>query len=83
VLVEVYRTEADPGEHKKTAHYQKWRDTVAHMMAEPRSGAKNDDIWRDGEGWGKASYRVCGTQSADSTASQIRVAARSSEACVG
>ena len=29
VLVEVYRTLDDPGRHKETAHYQKWRDTVA------------------------------------------------------
>jgi autoinducer 2-degrading protein len=29
VLVEVYRTAADPARHKETAHYAKWRDTVA------------------------------------------------------
>ncbi len=27
-LVEVYRTEADAGKHKETAHYHTWRDTV-------------------------------------------------------
>ena len=37
VLVEVYRDAAAPAAHKETAHYQKWRDTVAEMMAEPRS----------------------------------------------
>ncbi len=36
LLVEVYRTEEDPARHKLTAHYLKWRDTVADMMAEPR-----------------------------------------------
>ena len=35
VLVEVYHTPDDPGRHKETAHYAKWRDGVAPMMAEP------------------------------------------------
>jgi len=52
VLVEVYRTPADPGKHKETAHYQTWRDTVAEMMAEPRSSVKYDNVFPDGEGWG-------------------------------
>ena len=52
VLVEVYRTPDDPGEHKKTAHYQTWRDTVADMMAEPRSSVKYDNVFPDDEGWG-------------------------------
>lgn len=40
VLVEVYRTAEDPARHKETAHYATWRDTVADMMAEPRSSAR-------------------------------------------
>jgi quinol monooxygenase YgiN len=52
VLVEVYRTNADPGKHKETAHYAKWRDTVAEMMAEPRSSVKYDNVFPDDEGWG-------------------------------
>jgi len=52
VLVEVYRTPDDPGEHKKTAHYQTWRDTVAEMMAEPRSSVKYDNVFPDDAGWG-------------------------------
>jgi (4S)-4-hydroxy-5-phosphonooxypentane-2,3-dione isomerase len=40
VLVEVYRTAAAPAAHKETAHYQTWRDTVAPMMAEPRTSRK-------------------------------------------
>jgi quinol monooxygenase YgiN len=40
VLVEVYRDPDAPAAHKQTAHYAKWRDTVAPMMAEPRSSAK-------------------------------------------
>jgi quinol monooxygenase YgiN len=52
VLVEVYRTPDDPGRHKETAHYQKWRDTVASMMAEPRTAIKYDNIFPDEQGWG-------------------------------
>ena len=51
VLVEVYRTEQDPGRHKETAHYQKWRDTVAEMMAEPRTSIKYTSVFPDEQGW--------------------------------
>jgi quinol monooxygenase YgiN len=51
VLVEVYRTKDDPARHKETAHYTKWRDTVAEMMAEPRSSAKYDNVFPDDQGW--------------------------------
>ncbi len=51
VLVEVYRTPEDPAKHKETAHYLKWRDTVADMMAEPRSAKKYTNIFPDENGW--------------------------------
>lgn len=51
VLVEVYRTTADPAKHKETAHYKKWRETVADMIAEPRSAIKYDNIYPNEEGW--------------------------------
>jgi autoinducer 2-degrading protein len=51
VLVEVYRTAADPAKHKETAHYQKWRDAVADMMAEPRSSVKYSNVYPDEQGW--------------------------------
>jgi autoinducer 2-degrading protein len=51
-LVEVYRTPDDPAKHKETAHYAKWRDTVAEMMAEPRSSSKYDNVFPEDEGWG-------------------------------
>jgi quinol monooxygenase YgiN len=51
VLVEVYRTPDDPGEHKLTEHYQIWRDTVAEMMAEPRSSVKYDNVFPAEDGW--------------------------------
>ena len=40
VLVEIYRTAEDPARHKATAHYATWRDTVAPLMAEPRTSTK-------------------------------------------
>jgi len=51
VLVEIYRTPDDPAKHKETAHYMKWRDTVADMMAEPRSSIKFSNIFPDDMGW--------------------------------
>jgi quinol monooxygenase YgiN len=40
VLVEGYGTAEAPAAHKETAHYARWRDTVAPMMAEPRTNIK-------------------------------------------
>jgi autoinducer 2-degrading protein len=51
VLVEVYRTGDDPAKHKETTHYQKWRDTVADMMAEPRTSIKYTNVFPDEQGW--------------------------------
>jgi autoinducer 2-degrading protein len=43
VLIEVFREPAAAAAHRETAHYQRWRDTVAPMMAEPRSNRKYAD----------------------------------------
>jgi autoinducer 2-degrading protein len=51
VLVEVYRTAHGAAAHKETSHYQKWRDTVAPMMAEPRSSVKYENIFPIAEEW--------------------------------
>lgn len=48
VLVEVYRTADAPARHRETAHYTKWRDTVASMMAEPRSRAEYREVFWTG-----------------------------------
>jgi quinol monooxygenase YgiN len=40
VLVEAYRSEEAAAAHKETDHYATWRDTVAPMMAEPRSSVR-------------------------------------------
>ena len=45
VLVEVYRTADAPAKHKDTAHYTQWRDTVASMMAEPRTSVKLGEVF--------------------------------------
>lgn len=52
VLVEVYRDADAPVRHKETAHYAQWRDTVADMMAEPRSSVKYANLFPEDAGWG-------------------------------
>ena len=51
VLVEVYRNADAPGRHKETAHYQKWRDLVAPMMAEPRTSVKFSNVFPADAEW--------------------------------
>jgi quinol monooxygenase YgiN len=51
VLVEVYRSQQAAAAHKETAHYAVWRDTVASMMAEPRSSVKYTNVFPDDGGW--------------------------------
>ncbi|MCP5109610.1 MAG: antibiotic biosynthesis monooxygenase [bacterium] len=51
ILVEVYRTAEAPAAHKQTAHYQKWRETVADMMAQPRQAVKFGNVFPDEAGW--------------------------------
>lgn len=50
-LVEVYRTDEAPLDHKETDHYKVWRDTVADMMAEPRKSRKFENLFPDEDGW--------------------------------
>ena len=51
VLVEAYYTPEDALKHKETVHYQIWRDTVADMMAEPRSSIKYTHISPEPSDW--------------------------------
>ena len=51
VLVEAYRTPAAPATHKETAHYLAWRDTVAPLMAEPRSSVKFTNLFPVDSDW--------------------------------
>lgn len=57
VLVEVYRRPEDAAVHKETAHYKTWRDTVADMMAAPRSALKYSNIFPDETGFDFAGNR--------------------------
>ena len=40
VLYEAYKTQSAAAAHKETAHYLKWRETVAPWMAVPREGIR-------------------------------------------
>lgn len=51
ILVEIYKTADAPAAHKETAHYARWRDAVAEMMAEPRQGIKYTNIFPVDENW--------------------------------
>ena len=51
VLIEVYRDADAPARHKETAHYATWRDTVAALMAEPRTGVRFTNLFPDDRGW--------------------------------
>ncbi len=51
VLVEAYRNAKAPGAHKETAHYALWRDTVASMMAEPRTSVKYANMFPPDDQW--------------------------------
>ncbi|HEY5882169.1 MAG TPA: putative quinol monooxygenase [Nakamurella sp.] len=45
VLVEIYRDADAAAAHKATPHYATWRDTVADMMARPRSSTKYGPVF--------------------------------------
>jgi len=51
VLVEVYRNADAPAAHKATAHYARWRDAVADLMAEPRTSARYVNVAPEDSGW--------------------------------
>jgi quinol monooxygenase YgiN len=51
VLVEVYRDGSAPDRHKETAHYARWRDEVAPMMAETRQSIKYTSVFPADADW--------------------------------
>jgi quinol monooxygenase YgiN len=51
VFVEAYRDSAAPAAHKETKHYATWRDTVASMMATPRTSVKFANVFPDDATW--------------------------------
>jgi len=50
-LIEVYSEADAPARHKETAHYALWRDTVAEMMAAPRSSTKFETLYPEPNRW--------------------------------
>ncbi len=51
VLVEVYRTSADPAKHKETAHYNQWREVCEPMLAEPRTRIVYSNVFPPDQDW--------------------------------
>ena len=51
ILVEMYRSQEATVAHKETRHYAIWRDTVAEMMAEPRTAVRFGNVWPDDDGF--------------------------------
>lgn len=46
-LYEVYHSEQGFSEHQKTPHYLKWKETVAPMMAVPRTAERYTSVAPD------------------------------------
>jgi quinol monooxygenase YgiN len=51
LLVEAYRSGDAPERHKETAHYLRWREAVAPMMAATRTGQKFGAVFPDDANW--------------------------------
>jgi (4S)-4-hydroxy-5-phosphonooxypentane-2,3-dione isomerase len=51
VLNEVYVDSSAADAHKQTAHYARWRDAVAGMMARPRSSTRFAAVFPAEDGW--------------------------------
>ena len=45
LLYEVYQSKEDFVAHQQTAHYFRWKDTIADWMAQPRQGVKHRSIF--------------------------------------
>ena len=45
VLYEAYESTAEAAKHKETAHYMKWRETVADWMEQPRQGVAYNGLF--------------------------------------
>jgi autoinducer 2-degrading protein len=50
-LYEAYREKEDFARHQQTAHYQKWKETVAPWMAKPRQGVRHLSLFPGESGW--------------------------------
>ncbi len=50
-LYEAYRNPAGFKDHQQTAHYLKWRETVADWMAQPRQGVRHFSLFPADSEW--------------------------------
>ncbi len=50
-LYEVYQEKEDFARHQQTAHYLKWKGSVAPWMAVPRQGVRHISLFPDVESW--------------------------------
>lgn len=51
-LIEVFRTPEAQLAHRETPHYNTWRETVADMMAEPRTFVRYQNRFPEDSRWG-------------------------------
>ncbi len=51
LLVEVYRTQEAGARHKDTEHYNRWREAVEPLLAEPRTRIVYRNIQPGEAGW--------------------------------
>jgi (4S)-4-hydroxy-5-phosphonooxypentane-2,3-dione isomerase len=51
LLYEVYRAAEDFVRHQQTAHYLRWKETVAPWMAVPRQGVRHQSLFPEDRGW--------------------------------
>lgn len=61
VLVEVYDDAAAVDAHKRTRHYEVWRDAVEPMMAAPRTAVRYETLAPGPQGWRAAPSRATST----------------------
>jgi (4S)-4-hydroxy-5-phosphonooxypentane-2,3-dione isomerase len=50
-LYEAYRARDDFARHQQTAHYLRWRETVAPWMAQPRQGVRYRSLFPADVDW--------------------------------
>ena len=53
-LYEVYRAVEDFVRHQQSAHYLRWKETVAPWMAVPRQGVRHRSLFPGDDGWSAA-----------------------------
>ena len=51
VLAEVYRSNDARAQHRATAHYLTWHETVADMLVTPRTRTEYVNIFPDEDAW--------------------------------